>query len=109
MVRRLAFLAVAVLLAVTFSFAGEVEEAEGTVKAVSGSSITVTGGDGAEWVFVANEDTMVKAKGASHKMKDLDEAGEAKTIDKFMKVDQKVTVKYTKKDDKAYAKEIRVH
>jgi hypothetical protein len=109
MVRRLAFVAVAVLLVASFSFAGETEEAEGTVKAVSATSITVAGGDGAEWVFVANEDTMVKAKGASHKMKDLDEAGEAKTIDKFMKVDQTVTVQYWKEDGKAYAKEIRVH
>jgi hypothetical protein len=42
-------------------------------------------------------------------MKELDEAGEAKTIDKFMKVDQKVTVKYWKEEGKAWAKEIRVH
>jgi len=108
MVRRLAFVAVAVLLVATFSFAGEVEEAEGTVKAVTSADVTVTGADGAEWVFAANDDTLVKAKGASHKMKELDEAGEAKTIDKFMKVDQKVTVKYWKEEGKAWAKEIWV-
>jgi hypothetical protein len=109
MVRRLAFVAVAVLLVATFSFAGEVEEAEGKVKAVSGNTVTVTGADGAEWTFEATPDTTIKAKGASHKMKDLEAAGEAKTLDKFMKVDQKVTIKYAKKDEKAYAKEIRVH
>lgn len=109
MVRRLAFVAVAVLMVAAFSFAGETEEAEGTITAVTSTSVTVAGADGAEWVFAANDDTMVKAKGASHKMKDLDEAGEAKTIDKFMSVDQKVTVTYWKEDGKAWAKEIRVH
>ena len=108
MVRRFTFVAVAVLLVATFSFAGEVEEAEGTVTAVTSTAVTVTGADGAEWVFEANEDTLVRAKGASHKMKELDEAGEAKTIDKFMKVDQKVTVKYWKEEGKAWAKEIWV-
>jgi len=108
MVRRVAFVAFALLLAGAFVSAGETMEAEGTVKAVSSTAVTVTGADGAEWVFEANEDTMVRAKGASHKMKELDEAGEAKTIDKFMKVDQKVTVKYWKEEGKAWAKEIWV-
>jgi hypothetical protein len=109
MVRRLVFVAVAVLLVATFSLAGETGEAEGTVKAVSSTSVTVTDGDGADWVFAADDDTVVVAKGASHKMKELDEAGEPATIDKFMKVDQKVTVKYSKEDGKTLAKEIRVH
>jgi len=109
MVRRLAFLAVAVFLVATFSFAADVEEAEGTVKAVTSTSVTVKDAEGVDWVFAATDDTVVMAKGASHKMKDLDDAGEAKTIDKFVMVDQKVTIKYEKKDDKAYAKEIRVH
>ncbi len=108
MVRRLAFVAVAVLLVATFSFAADAEEAEGTVKAVTSTSVTVTDAGGSDWVFAVNDDTVVVAKGASHKMKDLDEAGEAKTIDKFVMVDQKATVKYEKKDDKNYAKEIRV-
>jgi hypothetical protein len=42
-------------------------------------------------------------------MKDLEEAGKASTIDHFIKADQKVTVTYSKKDGKMYAKEIRVH
>lgn len=109
MLRRAACVAVALLLAGAFVSAGETMEAEGKVKAVSPTAVTVTGADGAEWVFQATDDTLIKAKGASHKMKDLDEAGEAKTIDKFMKVDQKVTIQYSKKDDKAWAKEIRVH
>ena len=109
MLRRAACIAIALLLAGVLVSAGETMEAEGRVKAVSSTGITVTGADGAEWVFAATEDTLVKAKGASHKMKELDEAGAAKTIDKFMKVDQKVTVKYSKKDGKAWAEEIRVH
>lgn len=107
MVRRTAFAAFALLLAAAFVSAGETME--GKVKAVSGAAITVTGADGAESVFEANEDTLVKAKGASHKMKDLDEAGEAQTIDQFVKVDQTVTVTYSEKDGKAWAEEIRVH
>jgi len=97
------------LLAGAFVSAGETMEAVGKVKAVSPTAITVTGADGAEWVFHPNDDTLVQAKGASHKMRELDKAGEAKTIDKFIKVDQKVTIQYSKKDDKAWAKEIRVH
>lgn len=109
MVRRLAFVAVAVLLVATFASAGDVEEAEGTIKAVSTNTVTVTGGDGAEWTFEATPDSTIKAKGASHKMKDLEAAGESKTLDKFLKADQKVTVKYWKEEGKAYFKEIRVH
>jgi hypothetical protein len=109
MVRRLALVAVAVLLVSTFAFAGDVEEAEGTVKAVTANAVTVTGGDGAEWTFEATPDSMIKAKGASHKMKDLEAAGEDATLDKFLKADQKVSVKYWKEEGKAYFKEIRVH
>jgi hypothetical protein len=109
MVRKAAFVALALVLAVAFVSAGETMKAEGKVKGVEGKTVMVTGGDGAEWSFVANEDTMVTAKGASHKMKDLKEAGEPATIDKFIKADQKVTVEYWEKDGKMHAKEIRVH
>ncbi len=108
MVRRLAFLAVAMILAAGLVYAGDTMEAEGKVTTVTGDSVTVAGSD-AEWTFVINEDTVVKAKGASHKTKDLSESGEKKTIDQFLKADQKVTVKYSKDGDKAIAKEIRVH
>jgi hypothetical protein len=108
MARRLAFLAVAVLLAAPFAFAAD-EEAEGTVKAVSAKTVTVTGEDGTELTFEATADSVIKAEGASHKMKDLEAAGEAKTLDKFVKADQKVTVKYWKEEGKNYLREIRVH
>ena len=90
MVRRLAFLAVAMILAAGLVYAGDTMEAEGKVKTVTGDSVTVAGSD-AEWTFVINEDTVVKAKGASHKTKDLSESGEKKT------------------SDQSIAKEIRVH
>jgi hypothetical protein len=109
MLRRLAIVAVAVLLASTFAFAGDIEEAEGTVKSVASNTVTVTGGDGAEWTFEVTPDSTIVAEGASHKMKDLEEAGEKATLDKFLKADQKVTVKYWKEEGKAYFKEIRVH
>ena len=52
---------------------------------------------------------MVKAEGASHKMKDLDEAGAAATLAEFVKADQSVTVQYAKENGKTWAREIRVH
>lgn len=107
MVRRLAFLAVAMLLVAGLAYAGDTMEAEGKVTAVSNDSLTVAGAD-SEWTFVVDADTVVKAKGASHKVKDLTERGAA-TLDQFVKPDQKVTVKYSKEDGKTLAKEIRVH
>jgi hypothetical protein len=109
MVRRATCVAFALLLVGAFLSAGDTMQAEGTVKAVTAKNLTVTGSDGADWVFQATDETMITAKGASHKMKDLEEAGEAKTIDNFIKADQKVTVTYSEKDGKKYAKEIRVH
>ena len=108
MAKRLAVMALAVLVAGGLVYAGDTMEAEGKVKSVSGNSLTVAG-DGAEWTFMVSSKTVVKAEGASHKMKDLAEAGAAKTLAQFVKADQKVTVKYSKKDGKAWASEIRVH
>ncbi len=109
MVRRLAFLAVAMLLVAGLAYAGDTMEAKGKVTAVSGNTLTVAGAD-AEWTFEVDENTLVKAKGASHKTKDLTKEGAAKTLAEFVKADQKVTVTYSKDEDgKALAKEIRVH
>ena len=108
MTKRLVVLAVAVLLAAGLAHAGDTMEAQGTVKSVSGNSLTVAGDD-AEWTFNVSSKTVVKAEGASHKMKDLDEAGAAATLAEFVKADQTVTVQYTKEDGKTLAKEIRVH
>jgi len=107
MVRRLAFLAVAMLMVAGLAYAGDTMEAEGKVKAVSSNSLTVAGAD-AEWTFEVDENTLVKAKGASHRMRDQEE-GRPKTLADFVKEDEKVTVTYSKKDGKALAKEIRVH
>lgn len=107
MVRRLAFLAVAMIMAAGLVYAADTMEAEGTVKSVSGNTVVVAGDD-AEWTFEVDSATVVKAKGASHKMKDLKDQGPA-TLDQFLKADQKVTVKYEETDGKAMAKEIRVH
>ncbi len=95
------------ILAAGLVYAGDTMEAEGKVKTVSGNTLVVAGDD-AEWTFEVDSATVVKAKGASHKMKDLEERG-PKTLDQFVKADQKVTVKYEKADGKALAKEIRVH
>jgi hypothetical protein len=108
MAKRLVVLAVALLLAGGLAHAGDTMEAEGTVKSVSGNSLAVAG-EHAEWTFDVNSKTVVKAQGASHKMKDLDEAGAAATLAEFVKVDQKVTVQYAKENGKTWAAEIRVH
>jgi len=108
MTKRLVVLAVAVLLAGGLAHAGDTMEAKGKVKSVSGNSLTVAGAD-AEWTFDVSSKTVVKAEGASHKMKDLDDAGAAATLAEFVKVDQSVTVQYAKEDGKTWAREIRVH
>jgi hypothetical protein len=72
----------------------DTKTATGTVKAVAGDSITVTGDNNQEWTFAVDSDTTVVAKGASHKMRAAKEAGKSTMITDFVKEKQRVSVKY---------------
>jgi hypothetical protein len=108
MLRRLCVLTLAAMFVAGFTLAGEMKEASGTVKAVEQNGFTVTDSQAKDWSFAVDKDTLVLAKGASHKMNKLKANGEAPTISEFLSADQKVMVKYAEKDGKMLAKEIRV-
>jgi ABC-type Fe3+-hydroxamate transport system substrate-binding protein len=108
MLRRTACAAVAVLAVATLALAGETMEAKGKVKTVSAKSVTVTDEGGKDLQFDATKDTVVIAKGASHKMANLEAMGKPTIITEFVKVDQSVKVKYNEKDGKLYLEELTV-
>ena len=108
MVRKIAFAMLAVLFVAGLAVAGDAKEATGTVKSVSAASVVVTDSAGKDWTFDVDKGTTVVAKGASHKMDALKADGKAPTIGEFLKEKQNVVVKYSEKDGKAMAKEIRV-
>jgi ABC-type Fe3+-hydroxamate transport system substrate-binding protein len=108
MVRKIAFALLAVLFVAGLAVAGEMKEATGTIKSVSGSSFVVTDAAGKDWTFDVDKGTTVIAKGASHKMDALKADGKMPTIDEFLKEKQSAVVKYWEKDGKVVAKEVRV-
>jgi ABC-type Fe3+-hydroxamate transport system substrate-binding protein len=108
MLRRTACAAVAVLAVATLVLAGETMEAKGKVKTVSAQSVTVTDEGGKDLQLNATKDTVIVAKGASHKMADLEAMGKPTVITEFVKVDQSVSVKYNEKDGKLYLEELTV-
>jgi hypothetical protein len=106
MVRRVV-LSVALLAAAGLVFAGETKELTGTVKSVAGGTFVVTDQGGRDWTFgVDSKETVVIKKGARHKMDALKASGEPTVISEFISPDEKVTVKYTEKDDKLTAQEV---
>jgi len=84
------------------------KDAEGTVKSVAATSITITDTAKKDWTFIVDKDTTVNAKGASHKMREAEGANKTTQITDFVMDKQSVTVKYEEKDGKLYAKEVRV-
>jgi hypothetical protein len=108
MVRRIAGVALAVLFVAGLAVAGDVKEASGTVKAVATDSVTVTDSAAKDWTFAVDKETMVRAKGASHKMDQLKADGKPSVITEFVSAKQVVTVSYVEKDGKMIAKDIRV-
>jgi hypothetical protein len=108
MVRRIAGAALAVLFVAGLAAAGDAKEASGTVKSVATDSITVTDSAAKDWTFVVDKETMVRAKGASHKMDQLKADGKPTAITEFVAAKQLVTVSYVEKDGKTVAKEVRV-
>lgn len=110
MISRKAVLVVMSLLLVTsvaFGQKEETKEASGTVKSVAAKTLTIAH-EGKEWTFVIDNDTTVIAKGASHKMRAAEDAGKSTVITDFVMEKQTVGVKYSEKEGKLYAKEIRV-
>jgi len=108
MVRRVAGVALTLLIA-GFVFAGDAKEVTGTVKAVTGGTFVVTDSAAKDWTFsVDSKETLVVAKGGSHKMDKLKADGKPATIGEFISEKQTVVVKYSEKDGKLTAKEVHV-
>jgi hypothetical protein len=108
MVRRIAVALVALLFVAGMAGAGDAKDASGTVKTVSAAGFVVTDAAGKDWAFDVDKDTVVLAKGATHKISALKADGKTPTIGDFLKEQQKVTVKYVEKDGKPIAREVRV-
>ena len=108
MLRRTACAAVAVLAVATLALAGEAMEAKGKVKTVTAKSVTVTNEGGQDLELNATKDTVIVAKGARHKMQNLEAMGKPTVITEFVKADQSVNVKYDEKDGKLYLKELTI-
>ena len=108
MQHRIAGAALAALFVASFALAAETKEATGTVKTVAGKSLTVTDSAGKDWTFDVDKDTVVIAKGGSHKMEQLTAAGKPTTLGDFVSEKQTVFVKYAETGGKLVAKEVRV-
>jgi hypothetical protein len=109
--RKLTGVALALLVS-GLVFAGEgkdTKEMTGTVKSVSAASFTVTDGAAKDWTFaVDSQETVVIAKGGSHKMDKLKADGKPAVLSEFVAEKQVVAVKYHEKDGKMVAKQVKV-
>ncbi len=109
MVRRVALVALAVLVVGGLVWAAGVKEVTGTVKSITGGTFVVTDSAAKDWTFaVDSKETLVVAKGGHHKMDKLKADGKAPVISEFMAEKDKVIVKYAEKDGKMIAKEVHV-
>jgi hypothetical protein len=109
MVRRVALVALAVLVVGGLVWAAGVKEVTGTVKSITGGTFVVTDSAGKDWTFaVDSKETLVVAKGGHHKLDALKAGGKPATIDQFMAPKDPVVVKYGEKDGNMTAKEVHV-
>jgi hypothetical protein len=108
MVRRVALSMLAVLIVAGVAVAGDTKEANGTVKSVAGNTFVVTDSAGKDWSFDVDKNTLVLAKGASHKVNAVKADGKPAQVSEFLAAKQEVRVEYTEKDGKMMAKEVRV-
>ena len=67
--------------------------AQGAVTAVAPDSLSVKG-KGGEWTFTIDKETVVTAKGATHKSLELKAEGKSTKLTDFVKVGDQVTVNY---------------
>jgi hypothetical protein len=82
-------------------------KAMGTISALASDSVTVKGKT-ESWTFTVDKDTVVVAKGASHKMAALKADGKPSMVTDFVKVNDNVTVTYHDMGATKHAAEIRV-
>lgn len=87
---------------------GAIHKATGKVKSVTANSLTVTEETGKELTFEVDKDTLVHAKGATHKMEALKADGKPTLITEFVLANQHVSVRYSKPEDRMMAKDIQV-
>ena len=109
MMRRTLVAAMALLFVAGLVVAAEMKEASGMVKEVLSNSITVTDSAAKDWTFaVDSKETLVVAKGGSHKLDQLKADGKPAVISEFLSENQTVAVKYLEKDGKMIAKKVLV-
>jgi len=100
------------LLVAGLAFGGEGKDAKemtGTVKSVSGGTFTVTDSASKDWAFaIDSKETVVVAKGGTHKMDKLKADGKPAVLSEFLSEKQMVAVKYYEKDGKMIAKKVHV-
>ena len=90
------------------SAAGEVRHAEGTVESVQPNGFTMTDSTGRELVFVADRETVIVARGASHKMESLAASGKPATVAEFIAPRQRVSVKYVEIGGRLTLRDVQV-
>jgi len=89
--------------------AGEAKEVTGTVKSVAGSTVVVTDKAAKDWAFaIDSKDTLIMAKGGRHKLDKAKADGKMPLLTDLIAEKQQVIVKYTEKDGKMTASEVRV-
>ncbi len=109
MLGRVALVAAVAVLAVSgFASAAEKGVAQGKVTAVSQKEVTVAGANGAQWTFEVTPGARVYETGASHKTRALESNGKLRTMDKFVREGQRVTVHYQDRGGTLYLTELRV-
>jgi ABC-type Fe3+-hydroxamate transport system substrate-binding protein len=108
MVRKVALTVLALLFVAGVAVAGESKEANGTVKSVATNTFVVTDTAGKDWSFDVDKDTLVVAKGASHKVNAIKADGKPVQLSEFLAAKQDVRVEYLEKDGKMMAKEVRI-
>jgi hypothetical protein len=107
--RRVMGVVAALLLVAGLVVASEAKEVSGTVKSVAGSTIVVTDKAAKDWTFaIDSKDTLIMAKGGRHKLEKLKADGKAPLLTDFISEKQQVLVKYTEKEGKLTASEVRV-
>jgi hypothetical protein len=97
------------LLVAGLVVAGEAKEVTGTVKSVTGNTVIVTDKAAKDWTFtIDSKDTLIVAKGGRHKLEKAKADGKAALLTDFVSEKQQVAVKYTEKEGKMTASEVRV-
>ena len=87
---------------------GAIHEATGTIKSVSGSGFVLTDDEGKQLAFEVDGDTVVYVKGANHKINALKADGKPAQVTEFLSATDRVSVRYSKPEDRMIAKDIRV-